>query len=61
MPDKALRKAGVTKEKFDRCLTDVHESSPGVNEYAVCTSSMKKKRGITMERDKRRRETRSRR
>ena len=55
MPNPRLRKAGVTNEKFDRCVESV--KSPGKNAFAICTASFNKKHGL---RPKNRRSTSSR-
>lgn len=44
MPSERLRKAGVTKEKFDSCVRQVKGS--GKNAYAICTASFNKSRGL---------------
>lgn len=44
MPSEKLRKKGVTNEKFDRCVSHVKAKSPGANAYAVCNSSLGKKK-----------------
>jgi hypothetical protein len=44
MPNKELRKLGVTKKMYDSCLAGVGE---GYNAYAVCNEALKhhKKKG----------------
>ena len=41
MPSKKLKAAGVSKAKFDRCVSKVKAKGSG-NAYAICESSMQK-------------------
>ena len=50
MPSEKLKKAGVSDERFDRCVTRVRaeakSSGKKVNPFAVCEASLQKKAGI---------------
>jgi hypothetical protein len=41
MPSKKLKAAGVSKAKFDNCVSKVQAKGSG-NAYAICTSSFNK-------------------
>lgn len=41
MPSKKQAKAGVTKEKFDSCISKVKAKGSG-NAYAICNASFNK-------------------
>ena len=43
MPSKALAKAGLSKEKYDRCVDKVKSSGSGKNAYAICTAGFNRK------------------
>jgi len=56
MPSEKLRKAGVSTEKFDRCVSKVAaKSGEKVNAFAVCESSLQKARGLRPKRRSHRR------
>jgi len=59
MPSERLRKAGVSRETFDSCVSQV-KAKGGGNAFAICESSLQKSRGLRPRR-KSRREVRSRR
>lgn len=44
MPTASQRKKGVTKEKFDSCISKVKAKGDG-NPYAICNASFNKKKG----------------
>ncbi len=44
MPSPRLVKAGLSKDKFDRCVTKVRGT--GKNGYAICTASFNKHYGF---------------
>jgi len=43
LPSKKLAKQGVTKKKFDSCVSKV-KAKGGANPYAVCNTSLDKKK-----------------
>jgi len=59
MPSEKLRKAGVSNQKFDSCVSQV-KAKGGGNAFAICEASLQKSRGLRPKR-KSRREIRSRR
>lgn len=46
MPSKKLKKAGVSKQKFDRCLAHVKGQKGVKSAYAICEATLQKKYGV---------------